>query len=47
MTCKDCIHYEACPKILQATSESLAHFACGSAKLEETKQTLKERESNA
>ena len=34
-------------KILQATSESLAHFACGLSKLEETKQTLKERENNA
>lgn len=34
-------------KILQATSESLAHFACELSKLEETKQTLKERESNA
>ena len=32
-------------KILQATSESLAHFACELSKLEETKQTLKERES--
>ena len=30
-------------KILQATSESLAHFACELSKLEETKQTLKER----
>lgn len=34
-------------KILQATSESLAHFACELSKLEETKQTLKERENNA
>ena len=32
-------------KILQATSESLAHFACELSKLEETKQTLKERET--
>ncbi len=32
-------------KILQATSESLAHFACELSKLEETKRTLKERES--
>ena len=33
-------------KILQATSESLAHFACELSKLEETKQTLKERENS-
>ena len=33
-------------KILQATSESLAHFACELSKLEEIKQTLKEREIN-
>ena len=32
-------------KILQATSESLAHFAYELSKLEETKQTLKGRES--
>lgn len=34
-------------KILRATSESLAHFACELSKLEETKQVLKERENNA
>ena len=33
-------------KILQATSESLAHFACELSKLEEIKHTLKERENN-
>lgn len=34
-------------KILRATSESLAHFACELSKLEETKQTLKECKNNA
>lgn len=33
-------------KILQATSEPLVHFACELSKLEEIKQTLKEREIN-
>ncbi len=34
-------------KVLQATSDSLAHFACELSKLEEIKQVLKEREENA
>ncbi len=34
-------------KILRATSESLAHFACELSKLEEAKQALKECENNA